>query len=506
MSKHSSVNPEVMFVDDMLKEAEQGMLKVPAFQRGYVWQKKQVIELLDSIYHGYPIGSVMLWATELKMRVNNVFNNSKSIETNNSYYIVDGQQRLTTLYHCLTSLNGDDHVWDVYADLKTDKFFHLNKNEDLKAHHFPLKKIRSTADFIKECTRLSKEENSNFLIEKAELLSDRLRKYKLSIIKMIGGNIEEAIEIFTRLNRTGLEILPFDIINALNYVDTGNSPFTDLRRRMKDYIEEDGFFNQEKDETLFESEIYLKLVRISSGFQLYDTKDTIKLSEFCKSKRFESKVEMMFQALKKTLNFLKDDLLIFRFSDLPYTNLFYMLYIHFFSFLEKDKSVNVKKLKINFYNSILTGLPNGSPSVTEKALKFFSSDFDTNVLTKKLTKDFQNQDYIEQFINGIANGNFSAASAQSKLLFNIITNKYYEIKNIDHDNGYLKYPPLNRYNDVNIKGRLGNKLFFVKSFEWGDDYIVYNDITGLSKEELISEREFALANLAEEFMLNLLDL
>lgn len=505
MSQNSLVKPEVIFVDDILKDIEQGMLKVPAFQRSYVWQPKQVLELFDSIFHGYPIGSVLLWETEINMRSFDVFPHSDFSTSNKQNYIVDGQQRLTTLFHCLTKEEGIDGIWNVYADLKTGRFLHLDKNESFKSHYFPLKKIRSTSDFLKECTRVLKETGSEQLIERAEHLSDTLRKYKLSVIKMIGGDLEEAIEIFTRLNRTGLDILPFDIVNALNYADEGNSAFTLLRDDMISYIEKGDFFNSENNKPLFESDIYLKLVRISSGFQLYGKKDTIRLSDHCKSEEFKIKSSIMLEALKKTIKFLSDDLLCFRFSDLPYTNLFYMLYKYFFNQLLENRPINPKRVKQNFYFSILSGLPSGSPSLTERVLDFFGNDFDQSLLTKKLAKDFTNENLVENYITGIKNGIFSATSAPSKLLFNIITHKYFQSVHANHDKELLKYPPNNLFLDEYLKGRLGNKFFFIKSYTEGDESIIPQRSAVESNEDFIKYRENCLATLADSFFENLKD-
>ena len=210
--------------------------------------------------------------------------------------ILDGQQRLTSLYHCLTEFKGEDNIWDIYADLKTGKFLHLDKNETAKFHYFSLKKVLSTMDFLKECKKYMEDKNDEYLVEKAEILADTLRKYKISIIKMVGGEIEEAIEIFTRLNRTGLEILPFDVINALNYVDEGDSPLIELRTRMFNLISDSGFFDAGKED-VFINQIYLKIIRISCGFQLYGNKDTLKLSSYCKSNEFKNQNLHVFSKL-----------------------------------------------------------------------------------------------------------------------------------------------------------------------------------------------------------------
>lgn len=50
-------------IEDIASELHRGGLNLPEIQRGYVWKKLQVAQLLDSIYRGYPVGSILLWDT-----------------------------------------------------------------------------------------------------------------------------------------------------------------------------------------------------------------------------------------------------------------------------------------------------------------------------------------------------------------------------------------------------------------------------------------------------------
>ncbi|MCJ8305110.1 DUF262 domain-containing protein [Shewanella sp.] len=499
MSNNSSVQPEVLFVDDILTDIENGNYKVPAFQRGYVWDHHQVIELFESIFLGYPIGSVLLWGTNIKMREHDAFNApKKSLSGKHSYsYVVDGQQRLTTIYHCLTESAGKDSIWDVYADLKTGTFLHLDKGESPKAHYFSLKKIRSTSAFLKECKRLLESPESDELIERAEALSNTVRKYKLSVINMVGGGIEEAVEIFTRLNRTGLDILPFDVINALNYVDKGPNPFLSLRDDMGLLVLENGLFDFEKDGDIFQSQVYLKIVRISSNFQLYGVKDTIPLANHCKSKDFASRAPDMLLALKLTLKFLNEEVRIYKYSDLPYNNLFYFSYIYIFNQLKRGGALNYTELRYHFYCSAISGLPNAGRSPTEKILEFFGQEFNKKRLTKKLLAQYS-QDTLSQYIEGVRSGYFSATSAHSKLTYNVISHSYLSstLSSVDKDN--LSYPPLNLSANSLYKGRLGNKKFFVKNYNKGDSDLFGDSAVPIGESD-IQHREKAISQLVEDF-------
>jgi hypothetical protein len=83
---------------DLIMEVENGKLGLPELQRGYVWKPKQVRNLLDSMFKGYPIGYLMIWDSS-----DNV-DKSKQIGTDNKAYdtpkslVIDGQQRLTSLF------------------------------------------------------------------------------------------------------------------------------------------------------------------------------------------------------------------------------------------------------------------------------------------------------------------------------------------------------------------------------------------------------------------------
>lgn len=44
-----------------LEDLRIGTLQIPAFQRGFVWERDNIKDLFDSIKNGYPIGSILLW-------------------------------------------------------------------------------------------------------------------------------------------------------------------------------------------------------------------------------------------------------------------------------------------------------------------------------------------------------------------------------------------------------------------------------------------------------------
>lgn len=87
-------NVSIATLVDMYKRGE---LRLPEIQRHYVWQATRVRDLLDSLYRGYPSGSILMWETEEPVPTRD-----SAIAQNTSAFVgrkllLDGQQRLTSL-------------------------------------------------------------------------------------------------------------------------------------------------------------------------------------------------------------------------------------------------------------------------------------------------------------------------------------------------------------------------------------------------------------------------
>ena len=93
-------------VEKLVRSFEDGEIAIPEIQREYVWDDDQVKNLLDSIDNDYPCGSVILWEPGkkdaklvrdlIKPERRKRYEDSKR---NPKYFLLDGQQRMTSLYH-----------------------------------------------------------------------------------------------------------------------------------------------------------------------------------------------------------------------------------------------------------------------------------------------------------------------------------------------------------------------------------------------------------------------
>ncbi len=87
---------------------ERGTLGLPELQRPFVWTKIKVRDLFDSLYRGYPIGNFLFWKSPV--------GGARHIgisghQTSPEIVILDGQQRLTSLYAVLTGKPVIDEHW-----------------------------------------------------------------------------------------------------------------------------------------------------------------------------------------------------------------------------------------------------------------------------------------------------------------------------------------------------------------------------------------------------------
>jgi Protein of unknown function DUF262 len=117
--------PSVDRIDELARRILTGDILLPKFQRSFVWDKKQIRDLLDSILKNYPIGSVLLWQSRQELISESTIAGLKANLPRHDYpvnYLLDGQQRLSTICGALY-WSGDDpkSQWNIVYDLREGK-------------------------------------------------------------------------------------------------------------------------------------------------------------------------------------------------------------------------------------------------------------------------------------------------------------------------------------------------------------------------------------------------
>jgi hypothetical protein len=85
-------------VRELVDKVQHGELTLPEMQRRYVWPATRVRDLLDSLYRGYPSGTILVWETDEEIETRELaVKSSKTPTTSQKSLLLDGQQRITSL-------------------------------------------------------------------------------------------------------------------------------------------------------------------------------------------------------------------------------------------------------------------------------------------------------------------------------------------------------------------------------------------------------------------------
>src|SRR2546427_7680832 len=84
-------------VRELVDKVQRGELQLPEMQRRYVWPATRVRDLMDSLYRGYPSGTILVWETDREMPSRDLAVSQDSSPFKGHKLLLDGQQRLTSL-------------------------------------------------------------------------------------------------------------------------------------------------------------------------------------------------------------------------------------------------------------------------------------------------------------------------------------------------------------------------------------------------------------------------
>ena len=241
-----------MEITTILDQIDLGAMALPEFQRGYVWNTKQVRELMNSLYRRYPVGGLLVWVTKTEQAD---ARGQHVLSTGNVKLILDGQQRVTSLYGIIRG--SPPPFFEGNVKTFTDLFFNL---EDETFEFYGPVKMRDNPLWI-SVTKVMKDGSSPFirrifqdenLTQKAEAYVNRLNQ--LQGIKSIQFHIEEVtgqdksvdvvVDIFNKVNSGGTKLSKGDLALARICAEWPDAR-QELRRALKTW--RDAGFNFSMD-------------------------------------------------------------------------------------------------------------------------------------------------------------------------------------------------------------------------------------------------------------------
>ncbi|MEQ8235205.1 MAG: DUF262 domain-containing protein [Syntrophomonadaceae bacterium] len=238
------------YLDELIAKNYQ----IPTFQREIVWEAENVKKLWDSIYKFYPLGSILIWKTDLVLQNHREIGGHKITDPNfvrtEYQYILDGQQRTTSL---LTSLYGGiiegkpDFDPVLYVDL-TIPLDNETDDESYKRRFLFWNEIDDKDGYIKQNMGKKKLFNQRLIVKLIDIknnfqavqnnvfnselvaknfehvvmqelanLKGILDNYRISFIEIKGIQVAEVCQIFERINQAGKPLDIFDIVVAKTF-------------------------------------------------------------------------------------------------------------------------------------------------------------------------------------------------------------------------------------------------------------------------------------------------
>lgn len=212
------LSTDTVFFTSLIEDIKQGRIKVPKFQRPYVWQDEQALKLLDSVANSYPIGSLLIWRTATKLNTERMFGGFVLPETDDmtpTDYVLDGQQRLTVIYSCFGAAPGDPGFAASY-DLENEVFV-PQAAATPGISMFPLRKIYDTTSLLDFRTALQAHVNKDILQQRLDGLIRAVTTYKLPNVVLKDLAVEEVCPIFERINSSGTKLSTYDLMVAATW-------------------------------------------------------------------------------------------------------------------------------------------------------------------------------------------------------------------------------------------------------------------------------------------------
>jgi hypothetical protein len=219
----NQLNPGIIKYSQLLSDIEAGRIKIPQFQRDFVWSKAASAKLLDSVIKRYPIGTFILWKTNETLRsIRNIggLDFPPIIEGDFIQYVLDGQQRITSLYAgfkgCKIKIGDSDKEVDyseIYIDLEAgdDDEIVVSEIDDTRPHAF-IKITELLQGGLGLAAKYDQKYHKNI-----EDYKVRFAEYTYQTITVSEAPIDIATEIFTRVNIGGKSLSVFEIMVAKTF-------------------------------------------------------------------------------------------------------------------------------------------------------------------------------------------------------------------------------------------------------------------------------------------------
>ena len=297
----------------VINQIANGAIRIPSFQRGFVWEPEDVAFFMDSLYKQYPVGAVLLWRTREKLHTERQLGRFILPDPIKDYpidYVLDGQQRLTSIFSVfqMELQPEEDAGWmDIYYIIGSNRmsqqsaFIALSDADVDLNKHFPMRVLFNTIAYRKATENLP----DNVVIEIDELLSV-FQETVIPVQLMETDDKGNVAIVFERINRAGVPLDSFQLLTAWSW-----STDFDLQDKLDELsaeLSEYGFEGLAENQDL--------LMKCFTGYILGKTSPSAIMD--LNGDRIRQNFEKIENGIKSSIDFLKKELHIHSLNYLPY--------------------------------------------------------------------------------------------------------------------------------------------------------------------------------------------
>lgn len=416
---YSYSDPSIQFINQILSDIKSGDLLPPKFQRPFIWENQRKIELLNSIRDGIPIGSIMVWKTkeEEVLSYTNLgrFKLNQSSRNLRKQYILDGLQRLSTLFSALNEPDIDnldyydineDYVY-FYYDILKKEFFVQKQNFIPNQHQMPLNILMNSVKLLKFQRNIAKifpdEEEVDSIVADIDDLASKFRNYKVPVISIATDDLYLVTETFRKINSQGKLINDNDMLHALTW--SNNYDFNDSINALREEILD------ECDWGFISNDIILKTIKLNLNQNIYKT-NALSLSKAIGGNG--KIVKLCVSNIRKAILFLRDKLNIPSVLFLPYT-LQLVAIANLFGYLNNNQIIlNNDRIKILESWFWFTSYTEAYSGMSDNDFKKSIDDLTTSILQEEII--WSNLKVKYKIFNEIHLYNFRSVKSKRSIL------------------------------------------------------------------------------------------
>ncbi|WP_454926934.1 GmrSD restriction endonuclease domain-containing protein [Actinomyces oris] len=326
-----------MQIDNLIKRVLSGQVRIPGFQRGYVWDPQRAALLMDTIFKGYPYGTILMWRSSERLLTEKQLGGFVLPEPSKGYpldYVLDGQQRITSIFRTfqtsVTAPEEDPELWlpiyydfEAVADVQESQFVALPEVDVDPEHHFPLSSFFDPVVFANRYSLLADDRQR----EIAQVQS----KFSGTLIPVQTFETDDRASVaivFERVNRMGVELDLFQLLTAWTWSEEFELPqkFEELNEVLEDF----GFRGIGANGDLMMKCCAAILRGNPEPSSLMDVN----------GEEVRSKFDLIAKSMKRAVDFLRTNLRLFDIRFLPYSSQLIPLAAYF---AEKKANASVSK-------------------------------------------------------------------------------------------------------------------------------------------------------------------